>query len=52
MSAVSDDMKGYKGRSLGRLLEHGIRVWSEVRVTNDAGQYFRGGHPAPIRDSG
>lgn len=40
--STADDMKGYKGRSQARLLEHGIRVWSEVRVTNDAGSIFEG----------
>jgi glutamyl-tRNA(Gln) amidotransferase subunit D len=42
MSAASDDMKGYKGRSRAGLQEYGIRVWSEVQVTNDAGSVFEG----------
>jgi glutamyl-tRNA(Gln) amidotransferase subunit D len=35
-------MKGYKGPARAKLEEHGVRVWSEVRVVNDAGSVFEG----------
>ena len=35
-------MKGYRGRARAKLEEHGVRVWSEVRVVNDAGSVFEG----------
>ncbi len=37
-----DDLKGYKGRSRARLTELGVRVWSDVKLTNDAGSVFEG----------
>ncbi len=42
MSAGVDELKGYKGRSRARLTALGLRVWSEVRLTNDAGSIFEG----------
>jgi glutamyl-tRNA(Gln) amidotransferase subunit D len=35
-------MKGYRGRARARLEEQGVKVWSEVRVVNDAGSVFEG----------
>ena len=40
--AKKDDLKGYKGLARHRLAKWGIRVWSDVRVTNDAGSVFEG----------
>jgi glutamyl-tRNA(Gln) amidotransferase subunit D len=37
-----DALKGYKGLSRQRLTEWGVRVWSDVRVVNDAGSTFEG----------
>ncbi len=42
MSATRDELKGYKGRARARLAELGVRVWSEVRLVNDAGSVFEG----------
>lgn len=42
MSEVRDELKGYKGRARAKLAEHGIRVWSQVKLTNDAGSTFEG----------
>ncbi len=43
MSAdLQDQLKGYKGRARARLSALGLRVWSEVRLTNDAGSTFEG----------
>ena len=42
MSEVRDELKGYKGRARAKLAEHGVRVWSQVRLTNDAGSTFEG----------
>ena len=42
MSEVRDDLKGYKGRARAKLAEHGVRVWSQVKLTNDAGSTFEG----------
>ncbi len=42
MSSAEDGLKGYKGRARTTLLEHGVRVWSEVRVSNDVGSVFEG----------
>jgi len=40
---MSDDpLKGYKGRARARLAEWGVRVWSDVVATNDAGSVFEG----------
>jgi glutamyl-tRNA(Gln) amidotransferase subunit D len=42
MSAAEDPLKGYKGRSRTCLERWGVRVWSDVRATNDAGSVFEG----------
>jgi glutamyl-tRNA(Gln) amidotransferase subunit D len=42
MSEARDELKGYKGRARAKLAEHGVRVWSQVRLTNDAGSTFEG----------
>ena len=43
MSAEArDELKGYKGKSRARLAALGLRVWSEVRLANDAGSIFEG----------
>ncbi|MBZ5497204.1 MAG: Glu-tRNA(Gln) amidotransferase subunit GatD [Acidobacteriia bacterium] len=43
MSAETrDELKGYRGRARARLAALGLRVWSEVRLTNDAGSIFEG----------
>ena len=42
MSEVRDELKGYRGRARATLAEHGVRVWSQVRLTNDAGSTFEG----------
>lgn len=42
MSATRDELKGYKGRARARLAELGVRVWSRVKLTNDAGSVFEG----------
>jgi glutamyl-tRNA(Gln) amidotransferase subunit D len=42
MSEVRDELKGYKGRARAKLAEHGVRVWSQVRLTNDAHSTFEG----------
>lgn len=39
---ASDPLKGYKGRARARLEAFGVRVWSDVRATNDAGSTFEG----------
>ena len=41
---MSDDdpLKGYRGRARARLEGWGVRVWSDVRATNDAGSVFLG----------
>jgi glutamyl-tRNA(Gln) amidotransferase subunit D len=41
MSTV-DPLKGYKGYAREALSRLGVRVWSEVRLTNDAGSVFEG----------
>jgi len=35
-------MKGYKGLARAKLEEQGVKVWSEVRIVNDAGSVFEG----------
>ena len=35
-------MKGYRGLAWAKLEEYGVRVWSEVRVVNEAGSVFEG----------
>jgi len=42
MTANQDKLKGYTGRARSRLSELGALVWSEVRLTNDAGSLFEG----------
>ena len=42
MTAAEDPLKGYKGRSRARLERWRVRVWSDVRATNDAGSVFEG----------
>lgn len=42
MTEQRDELKGYKGRARAKLQEWGARVWSEVRLTNDAGSVFEG----------
>jgi glutamyl-tRNA(Gln) amidotransferase subunit D len=42
MSANVDELKGYKGHARSRLLSWGVRVWSDVRIVNDAGSVFEG----------
>ena len=42
MTHESDAFKGYRGLARRRLEAWGVRVWSEVRVTNDAGSVFHG----------
>jgi glutamyl-tRNA(Gln) amidotransferase subunit D len=37
-----DQLKGYKGKARATLVALGLRVWSEVRLTNDAGSVFEG----------
>ncbi|MDP6460613.1 MAG: Glu-tRNA(Gln) amidotransferase subunit GatD [Gemmatimonadota bacterium] len=37
-----DALKGYGGRAREKLTELGVGVWSEVRITNDAGSVFEG----------
>jgi glutamyl-tRNA(Gln) amidotransferase subunit D len=40
--SCSDALKGYRGTARQRLGEWGVRVWSDVRVTNSAGSVFEG----------
>jgi glutamyl-tRNA(Gln) amidotransferase subunit D len=42
MTAERDELKGYKGRARATLARFGVRVWSEVRLVNDAGSTFEG----------
>lgn len=37
-----DPWKGYKGHARARLQAWGVRVWSDVRATNDRGSVFEG----------
>jgi len=39
---AEDPLKGYRGRSRACLERWGVRVWSDVRATNDAGSVFEG----------
>jgi glutamyl-tRNA(Gln) amidotransferase subunit D len=41
-SPSNDELKGYKGLARQRLAEWGMRVWSDVRVVNEAGSQFEG----------
>ncbi len=40
--STPDPLKGYRGLARRRLEEWGVRVWSEVRLTNQAGSCFEG----------
>jgi len=42
MSEAPDAWKGYRGQARAKLRQMGVRVWSEVRLTNDAGSVFEG----------
>lgn len=42
MSTQDDPLKGYHGLARERLGQWGVRVWSDVRVVNDAGSVFEG----------
>jgi glutamyl-tRNA(Gln) amidotransferase subunit D len=42
MATGDDILKGYKGQARQKLQEWGVRVWSDVRVTNDAESRFEG----------
>jgi len=42
MTASNDELKGYKGLARSKLVEWGIKVWSDVQITNDAGSVFEG----------
>ena len=42
MSSSGDELKGYKGLARSKLIEWGVKVWSDVRITNDAGSVFEG----------
>jgi len=42
MSVSDDELKGYKGLARSKLIEWGVKVWSDVRVVNDAGSEFEG----------
>lgn len=42
MNLPVDALKGYKGLARRRLSGWGVRVWSEVRLVNDAGSIFEG----------
>jgi glutamyl-tRNA(Gln) amidotransferase subunit D len=42
MSSENDQLKGYRGLARTRLEQWGVRVWSDVRVTNTAGSVFEG----------
>ncbi|NMB74236.1 MAG: Glu-tRNA(Gln) amidotransferase subunit GatD [Myxococcales bacterium] len=39
---AKDPLKGYRGQARQALERFGVRVWSEVRLTNDAGSVFEG----------
>ncbi len=38
----NDPLKGYRGAARDLLTEHGVRVWSDVRLLNTAGSVFEG----------
>ena len=42
MTEAADPFKGYRGLARERLQELGVKVWSDVRLTNDAGSVFEG----------
>ena len=39
---MSDELRGHRGLVREKIEEWGVRVWSEVRVVNDAGSVFEG----------
>ena len=42
MAKNDDPLKGYRGRAREKLGEMGVRVWSDVRLVNDAGTLYEG----------
>lgn len=42
MDAQKDEQKGYKALTRQKMLQWGVRTWSDVRVVNDAGSIFEG----------
>ena len=42
MGTAKDELKGYKGLARKKLGEWGVRVWSDVLLTNDLGSVFEG----------
>ncbi len=40
--SARDELKGYRGQARATLARFGVRVWSEVRLVNDAGSSFEG----------
>jgi glutamyl-tRNA(Gln) amidotransferase subunit D len=42
MTEARDELKGYLGQARAKLGEWKVRVWSDVKVTNDAGSVFEG----------
>ena len=42
MSEMNDPLKGYRGRARAALEKFDVKVWSDVRVVNDAGSTFEG----------
>ncbi|HHQ49138.1 MAG TPA: Glu-tRNA(Gln) amidotransferase GatDE subunit D, partial [Acidobacteria bacterium] len=42
MSSSPDPLKGYRGPARACLESFGVRVWSDVRLVNDAGSVFEG----------
>ena len=39
---MTDPLKGYRGYARSKMVEWGVRVWSDVRAVNDAGTLFEG----------
>lgn len=42
MTVPRDELKGYRGHARQALGRWGVRVWSDVRLVNDAGSVFEG----------
>ncbi len=42
MTGAADPLSGYRGLARERLTHWGVRVWSDVQLTNDAGSVFEG----------
>ncbi len=38
----AEDLRGYKGRARQQMMDWGVRVWSQVHITNDKGSVFEG----------